>query len=99
MKIVNAGKLHVRCLKGSEYASASSKEDSNMHCVKSVRIRSFSGPYSDRIRENTDQKNIKYGHFSRSDEVFCSTFLTIWSQYRYTAKNTCAGPLLMKLQP
>ena len=26
------------------------------HCVKSVRIRSFSGPYSVRMWENTDQK-------------------------------------------
>ena len=56
------------------------------HCVKSVRIRSFSGPhfpafglnkeeilrispYSVRIRENTDQKNSEYGHFSRSESV------------------------------
>ena len=36
------------------------------HCVKSVRIRSFSGPYSVRIRENTDQKNSEHGHFSPS---------------------------------
>ena len=45
------------------------------HCVKSVRIRSFSGPfffafglnaYSVRMRENTDQKNSKYGHFLSS---------------------------------
>ena len=54
-----------------------------LHCVKSVRIRSFPGPYfpafglnmeryevsppySFRIRENTDKKNSKYGHFSWS---------------------------------
>ena len=52
------------------------------NCVKSVCIRSFTGPYfptlglntekygvppySVRIRENTDQKNSKYGHFSRT---------------------------------
>ena len=36
------------------------------HCVKSVRIRSFSGPYSDRMRENANQKNSEYGHFSVS---------------------------------
>ena len=35
-----------------------------IHSVKSVRIRSFSGPYNP---ENTDQKNSKYGHFLRSD--------------------------------
>ena len=49
------------------------------HCVKSVRIRSYSGPhfpasdwyweirsislYSVRTRENADQNNSKYGHF------------------------------------
>ena len=56
------------------------------YCVKSVRIRSFSGPYfpafglnterysvlcispySVRMRENTEQKNSEYGHFSRSN--------------------------------
>ena len=39
----------------------------NSQCVKSVRIRSFSGPYSVRMRENKDQENSEYGHFSRSD--------------------------------
>ena len=43
---------------------------SNNHCVESVRIRSFSGPYSVRKRENTDQKNSEYGHFSRSESLF-----------------------------
>ena len=33
-------------------------------CVKSVPIRSYSGPYSFRMRENTDKKNSEYGHFS-----------------------------------
>ena len=50
------------------------------HCVKSVRIQSFSGPYflafglhilrislyAVQIRENTHQKNSEYGHFSRN---------------------------------
>ena len=36
------------------------------HCVKSVRIRSISGLYSVRMRENTDQDNSDYGHFSRN---------------------------------
>ena len=35
-----------------------------IHCVKSVRIRSFSDPY---IPENTDQKNSEYGQFLHSD--------------------------------
>ena len=41
------------------------------HCVKSVRIRSYSGqlrvsPYSVRMRENVDQNNSDYGHFLHS---------------------------------
>ena len=56
--------------------------DGYRHCVKSVCIRSFSGPYfpafglnTERYEylfvfspngENTDQKNSKYGHFLRS---------------------------------
>ena len=38
----------------------------SMHCVKSVRIRSFSGPYWFQMRESMGQKNSKYGHFSLS---------------------------------
>ena len=40
-----------------------------VHCVKSVRIRSYSGPYSVQMRKNTDQNNSEYGHFSRSGSV------------------------------
>ena len=36
------------------------------HCVKRVRIRSYSGPYLARMRENTDQNISEYRHFSRS---------------------------------
>ena len=50
-----------------------------MHCVKSVRIRSFSGTYFPAFElnmerysvwmwENMDQKNSKYGHFLHSDD-------------------------------
>ena len=35
------------------------------NCVKSVRIWSYSGLYSVRMRENTDQNKSEYGHFSR----------------------------------
>ena len=38
----------------------------NSHCVKSVCIRSFSGPCLPTFGLNTDQKNSEYGHFSRS---------------------------------
>ena len=38
----------------------------NLYFVKSVRIRSYSGLYSVRMRENTDQNNSEHGHFLRS---------------------------------
>ena len=61
----------------------------NIHWVKSVRIRSFSGSYfpifelntercSVRIRKNTDQKNSKHGHFLRSDS-FSNLYITLIS--------------------
>ena len=34
-----------------------------LHHVKSVHIRSFSGPYSVQMRKNTYQKNSEYGLF------------------------------------
>ena len=51
-----------------------------MHCVKSIRIRSYSGPhiwsfilhispYLVRMRENANQNNSKYVHFLRSDLI------------------------------
>ena len=54
-------------------------------CVRCVRIRSFLVciflhldwiQYSARMRENTDQKNSEYGHFSRSAVLFCYCFLS-----------------------
>ena len=36
------------------------------HSVKSVRIRSYSGPYFPAFILNTDQNNFEYGTFSRS---------------------------------
>ena len=43
--------------------------NNNNHCIKSVCILSYSGPYSVRMRENTDQKNFESGHFSCSESV------------------------------
>ena len=44
-----------------------------LHCMKSVRIRSYSGHYfpafglnKERLRENTDQNNSENEHFLRS---------------------------------
>ena len=36
-----------------------------LHCVKSVRIRSYSGSHFPTFGLNTDQNNPKYGHFFR----------------------------------
>ena len=36
------------------------------HCVKSVRIPSYSGLYSVQMRESVDRNNSEYGYFSRS---------------------------------
>lgn len=34
------------------------------HCVESIRIGRFSGPYSIQMQDNADQKNLEYRHFS-----------------------------------
>ena len=41
----------------------------NSHCVKSVHIRSYSGPHFPAFGLNTDQKKYEYGHFSRSVRI------------------------------
>ena len=38
-----------------------------IHKIKSVCIRSYSGPYFPAFGLNTDQNNSEYGHFSGSD--------------------------------
>ena len=43
------------------------KPSENVHCVKSACIRCFYGPYFPPFGLNMDQKNSRYGHFSRSD--------------------------------
>ena len=56
------------------------------HCVKSVLIRSYSGPHfpafglnTVRMGENADQNNSEYGHFLRSADQMCTTkFLQIY---------------------
>ena len=47
------------------------------HCVKSVGIRGFSGPYCPVFGLNKGQKNSKYGHFSRSG-CFLRHYKTFW---------------------
>ena len=43
-------------------------------CNRSTFLLSIS-PYSDRMRENTDQNNSEYGHFLRSYFYFVSFFI------------------------
>ena len=45
-----------------------SAKEFKTHCVKSVRIRSYSGPYFPAFGQNTEryQNNSEYGHFLRS---------------------------------
>ena len=52
------------------------------HCVKSVRIRSFSGPYFPAFGLHTDQKNSEYRHFSHSEHAY-----SIVSQLKYLKKS------------
>ena len=57
------------------------------HCVKCVRIRSYSGPYfptfgntdSVRVWENTDQSNSEYGHFLRSNGSHMNHVIIVYS--------------------
>ena len=55
---------------------------SKQHCVKSVRVRSIS-LYSVRMRENTDQSNTEYGHFSRS----AGSGMIVMKDFKDTGKN------------
>ena len=54
----------------------------DQHCVKSVRIRSFSGPYFPAFGLHTDQKNSEYRHFSHSEHAY-----SIVSQLKYLKKS------------
>ena len=97
---------------------------SGNHCIKSVRIRSYSGPhfpafelnterlrispYSVRMRENADQTNSKYRHFSCSrywiynsvkyDQEFLEILLN-WLVSTFTLNLWICGILLDLLNP
>ena len=56
-----------------------------VNCMKSNRIRTYSGKYSVRIRENADQNNSKCCHFLRSSAVKqIRNILILWAP---TAQN------------
>ena len=67
-----------------------------MHCVKSVRIRSYSGPYSVWMRKNTDQNNSEYGNFLRSDDVLYSKGICLTNSVHVKAKIHELRKALMK---
>ena len=48
---------------------------------KSVRIRSYSGPYPVRMRENTNQNNSEYVHFSRRHIIVLQDFVKNFFQW------------------
>ena len=69
------------------------------HCVKNVRIRSYSGPFSVRMRENTDQNSSEYGHFLRSDWfLFIITSKKIWKKNDWGNSGFCSR-FLHNIQP
>ena len=49
------------------------------YCVKGAYIRNYSGPHSIRMRQNTDQNNSEYGHFSWS--VQCCLIFLLFAKY------------------
>ena len=51
----------------------SKNRTNNTHCVKSVRIRRFSGLYFPAFGLYADQKNSEYGLFSGGDSHGCTT--------------------------
>ena len=67
----------------------------NLTCKKNVKTtqklsisifeRTSISPYSVQMRENTDQKTFKYGHFSRSGKQ--RKMLDKWKSYHFASKN------------
>ena len=61
------------------------------HCVKSVRILS----YSVWMRENADQNNSEYGHFSRSE----ISITAVWQDPKYGSFNSFMTQVLKIQKP
>ena len=57
-------------------------------------IRSYSGPYSVRLRENTDQNNYEYGHFSRrvSNNDSDNEWQQVWYRERISPTTRGTSP-------
>ena len=65
------------------------KELQGVHCVKSVPIRSYSGPYSVRMRENAEQINSEYGHLVCDLVNTCTLLKHIFSGIKFNYKKEC----------
>ena len=78
--IQNIPNLFQVSMKIAMNANFHSKEPFIKRYVKSVSIRSYSGPYFPAFGQNTDQNNSEYGHFLRSES--CLEFSA--HQYLYS---------------
>ena len=56
-----------------------------IHYLKSVRIRSYSGPYFPSFELNTNENNSEYGHFLCSVSELFSSDVSLRGQYKYIA--------------
>ena len=65
---------------------------STQHCMKSIRVRSFSGQYFPAFGLNMDQKNSEYEHFSRSAKFHC---YTLWKREKTKGFLTFLGDIEM----
>ena len=53
------------------------------HCIKSVCIESYSGPYFPALGMNTGQNNSGYGHFSSSEQVTVKQLISWYADKKY----------------
>ena len=53
------------------------------HCIKSVRIQSYSGPYFSALGMNTDQNNSGCGYFSSSEQVTVKHLISWYADKKY----------------
>ena len=75
----------------------------NNHCVKSIRIWSYSGPYSVQMQENTDQNNSEYSHFSCNESpavhflYLLEYFISVYAKKRLQRRKLILHPPMINL--
>ena len=67
--------------------------------MKSVCTQRFSGTYSVRMREDTDQKNSKYQHLLRSEDMFFPFMLYISLRYQGSGHFVALGCVIQPPSP